>query len=300
MATATNHDIASQLDEIAGLLAEQNAGAFRVEAYRRAAETIRSLPTPVADIFSQEGLDGLEALPTVGVSIARAIRDVLVHGRAHHLERLRGAYDPIAVLCTVPSIGPSLAKRLHDELGIATLTALEAAAHDGRLESLPGLGPRRLAVIRDQLARRHGRSRAPKPAGTPPHEPSVEELLDVDRQYREGAGAGVLKRIAPLRFNPHRKAWLPVLHTTRGDRHYFALFSNTARAHALKATHDWVVLFHEGPEGEGQSTVITAQFGRLRGQRIVRGREAECARWYYPTPAGIPDHIPLTASAPPA
>jgi hypothetical protein len=47
-----------------------------------------------------------------------------------------------------------------------------------------------------------------------------EELLDVDREYREKAAAGQLRSIAPRRFNPSGEAWLPVLHTQRRERHY--------------------------------------------------------------------------------
>jgi hypothetical protein len=71
-----------------------------------------------------------------------------------------------------------------------------------------------------------------------------------------------------------------VWHTQRGERQYIALFSKTARAHQFGMTHDWVVLYYDGRRGEGQSTVITSQQGRLKGKRIVRGREAECVRYY--------------------
>jgi len=71
-----------------------------------------------------------------------------------------------------------------------------------------------------------------------------------------------------------------VLHTARGARHYTALYSNTPRAHQMGATHDWVVLYYDGEGGERQCTVITSQVGRLKGLRIVRGREAECERFY--------------------
>jgi hypothetical protein len=107
----------------------------------------------------------------------------------------------------------------------------------------------------------------------------VEELLDVDREYREKAEAGVLPRVAPRRFNPRREAWLPILHTYRDDQHYTALYSNTPRAHRLGTTRDWVVLYGDG-QPQGQWTVITARHGPLRGRRIVRGREAECTRHY--------------------
>lgn len=282
-----NEDIAGRLDEVGQLLAEQGANPFRVRAYHQAATVLRGLEQSVADLLAAEGLPGLEKLPGIGPSLARSIRDLLQHGRLAMLDRLRGEHDPIALLTSVPGIGRALAGKLHDELGLESLEALEAAAHDGRLETLAGLGAKRLAGIRDSLAQRLGRLRRPAPAPAHAHPaaipvpahtvPPVAELLDVDAEYRRGAAAGSLKTIAPRRFNPSGEAWLPVLHTTRGSRHYTALFSNTAHAHAAGRTHDWVVLYYDGPGGEGQCTVITGAVGSHQGRRLVRGREAECA-----------------------
>jgi hypothetical protein len=194
------------------------------------------------------------------------------------LERLRGEADPVRVLESVPGIGPRLAARLHDEMGLSTLEDLEAAAHDGRLEQIAGFGPKRLAGIRDVLAHRLARVRPPSTAT--PDRPPVEELLDVDREYRESAAAGRLPRIAPRRFNPQKREWLPILHATRGDCHYTVLFSNTARAHRLGKIDDWVVIYSDHGAADGQWTVVTASSGPLRGRRLVRGRENECARHY--------------------
>ena len=111
--------------------------------------------------------------------------------------------------------------------------------------------------------------------------PSVDILLDVDREYREKAEAGSLPKIAPRRMNPEGKAWLPVLHTRFGPWHFTALFSNTERAHELHRIYDWVVIFYSDPDGgEGQATVVTERRGALTGRRVVRGREPECARHY--------------------
>ena len=274
-----NEQIAGRLEEAAGLLRDQGADRFRVGAYLRAASTIRLLREPVDELFRQRGLEGLEELPHVGESIARAIRELLTHGRLPMLDRLRGEADAIALLSTVPGIGRVLAERLHDELGLETLADLEAAAHDGRLETLAGFGAKRLAGIRDTLAQRLGRIRLPARTETPPR---VAELLDVDREYREKAMAGQLQRIAPRRFNPSGEPWLPILHTKRGTRRYTALFSNTARAHRAGKTHDWVVLYGDDGAGENRHTVITAGFGPLRGRRVVAGREEECVAVYVP------------------
>jgi putative hydrolase len=112
-------------------------------------------------------------------------------------------------------------------------------------------------------------------------QPGVNLLLDVDREYREKARAGLLPRIAPRRFNPDGRAWLPVLHTRFGPWHFTALFSNTERAHELHRTYDWVVVYYSEPgDEEGQATIVTERRGALAGERVVRGREPECARYY--------------------
>jgi Holliday junction resolvasome RuvABC DNA-binding subunit len=280
MPRTINYQIAGRLDEAARILAEQGANRFRAQAYHRAAETLRTLSEPASEIFAKEGLDGLEKLPGVGKSIARSIRDILLHGKLAMLERLRGASDPWHLLSSVPGIGEVLAAKIHDDLGIETLEELEIAAHDGRLETLAGVGAKRLAGIRDSLAQRLGRMRPPAHDGTRKDEPPVAELLDVDAEYRQEAAGDRLQKIAPRRFNPAREAWLPILHATRGEHHYTALFSNTAHAHQQQKTRDWVVLYCDGHEHDWRWTVITAEFGRLHGLRIVRGREDECEEHY--------------------
>jgi DNA polymerase (family X) len=273
-----NKHVARRLDEVADLLAEQGANLFRVHAYQHGAETVRRLTRPVDETLAQEGVEGLRKLPGIGDRLAIAIRDIIRIGRLPMLDRLRGEADPVDLLETVPGIGPVHATRLHDELGIDSLEDLEAAAHDGRLADVAGLGGKRLAGIIDSLATRLGRLRPPGPHA--PDEAPVEELLDVDREYCELAAADKLHKIAPRRFNPSHDTWLPILHTSRGERHYTELFSNTARAHNLGKTQDWVILYYDGGAGERQSTLITSQFGVLKEKRIVRGREEECVQHY--------------------
>lgn len=273
-----NDDIACRLDEVAELLEVQRANPFRIGAYRKAAETLRSLPEPVSAIHARGGLAALEDLRGIGASIARSIASLLAWGRLPMLDRLRGQSEWTVLLRTVPGIGAALAARLHDELGIESLEELEIAAHDGRLAGLDGFGPKRLAAVRDTLAHRLARIRGRPPVPGP--EPDVSEILEVDREYLAGATAGRLPRIAPRRLNPEHRAWLPILHASRGMRHYTALFSNTPRAHQLGRTGDWVVLYVDGGGPERQYTVVTAAGGPLEGLRIVRGREPECLAYY--------------------
>lgn len=280
MADSLNEQVATRLQEVARMLNEQGANYYRVEAYRRAATMLTRLKSPVQDVVRAEGIDGLKRLPGVGDSIARAIYQLVTSGRLPMLDRLRGESDPVELLATVPGIGRVFAERFHHDLGIETLEELEAAAYDGRLADTEGLGEKRISGIKDTLATRLGRVRA-RPGAEPGSAPTVDEILDVDLEYRTKAAADSLKKIAPKRLNPARETWLPVLHTTRGSRHYTALYSNTARAHQMRKTRDWVVLYYDGGDGERQCTVISSTRGPLKGRRIVRGREQECAAHYF-------------------
>lgn len=285
----TNNAVADRLDEVAGILEVQGANVFRVAAYRGAAQMLRGLEQPVELIVKTKGIDGLLQLPGIGQTLARFIHQLVVTGRLPILDRLRGQSDPVALLQTVPGIGHVTAEKLYEQLGIESLEELEIAAYDGRLSKLR-VGGKRIKGIRDSLAARLGRMRTTKRfQGV---EPAVKEILDVDSEYRTRAEAEGLPKIAPRRFNPYHKRWLPILHTTRGERHYSAMFSNTPRAHQLNMTSDWVVIYYDGAGGERQCTVITSHYGPLQGRRIVRGRERECLR-YYLKPAAAPAGRPV-------
>jgi putative hydrolase len=234
-----NREIAEQLRQAADLLEQQGANPFRIQAYRRAADTVAQLPEDVRVLVERQGMDGLLGLPGIGQGMAKAVYEMVTTGRWGRLERLRGTLDPVQRFQVVPGIGPQLAQLIHDELQLDTLEALEAAAHDGRLEAVPGVGPRRAAAVRATLASLLGRGRTLRQRAAADG-PGVERVLDVDREYREQATAGQLPVIAPKRFNPEGQAWLPILHTQHGDWHFTVLYSNTARAHELgQPTTGW-------------------------------------------------------------
>jgi len=268
--------IASSLDEVALLLEQQGANPYRVAAYRQGATTLRALSEPVTKMIAEDGYAALMRLPGIGAGLSNAIHLLVNTGRLPILERLRGETNSQKILMTVPGIGPTIAEKLHDELGIDSLDELEAAAYDGRLKNVAGFGEKRLSGIRDVLARRLGRVQPEVVINQPP----LADILDVDREYREKAAAGQLLTIAPRRFNPKAEAWLPILHTRRGKRDFTALYSNTQRAHALGVTHDWVVVYSDDGSRELTSTVTTAQRGPLKGRRVIRGREEESAAYY--------------------
>jgi len=296
--------IAEMLEQVAQLLEIKEADAFRVAAYRRAARAVSEARQPLWQVFVTQGTDGLRRIPGVGPSIGSAIQQFLETGSVGMLERLKSEVPPEHLFTMVPGIGPELATRISRQLDIHTLEDLEVAAHDGRLEALPGFGARRTKLVRDALAgilaRSVPRTRPETPA--PPAEaPPVELILGVDVEYRRGAQSGQLRRIAPRRFNPEAKAWLPLLQTKHQGWSFTGLFSNTARAHELGMTRDWVVIFYERGGQVGQCTVVTERRGLMAGKRVVRGREADCRSLYFLRPAssaGSPEQFPSGGAGP--
>lgn len=274
-------NIIDQLYEISDLLEQQQASPFRVNAFRRAAETLAGLTVDIRKVVEQEGMVGLTALPHIGTGIGSVIYEIVATGRCSRLENLRGSLQPEQLFQTVPGVGLELARHMHEQLHVDTLESLEAAAHDGRLEQVEGVGPRRAAAIRAALATMLGRPRYHSSRGFF-NMVSVSLILDVDHEYQQKVKRNQLKKITPKRFNPENEAWLPILHTNRGPWHFTALYSNTARAHELHKTHDWVVIyFYDDFHHENQHTVVTETHGSLMGKRVVRGREVECELYYF-------------------
>jgi DNA polymerase (family X) len=276
----TNGELAEVLDEIAQRLRRQAANPFRVAAYRAAAETVRQWSEPMSEIYGRDRIAGLESLPGVGRSIAGKLAELIRRGRLRSLESLRRKQAANDTLTSLPMIGPLLAERIRDKLGIKSLEELYAAAYDGRLSRISGVGRKRVQAIRESLAVRLDRQAPTWRQIVPSDEPPVETLLEIDRLYRERAARGQLLTVAPRKFNPTGAAWLPILRITRHGHRYCAAFANTARSHQLGHDRDWVVIYRETKADFGIWTVLTSRYGALRGKRIVRGREAECQAFY--------------------
>jgi hypothetical protein len=226
----------------------------------------------------------MEALPVIGEGLANLIFEYVRTGHSSLLKRLEGSISPEYLFEKIPGIGKTFAHRIAEKLDIKTLEELEHAAYDGTLAAVEGFGKRRLEAVRTSLAGMLGSNAAARAQQRAEKEhdemPPVDVLLNIDADYRKKASAGNLRTIAPKRFNPEKKAWLPVYHTDEAGWSFTALFSNTIRAHLLSKTHDWVVVFYDKKKTEGQCTVVTETSGPLKGKRVVRGREDECLAYY--------------------
>ena len=280
----SNQQIAGVLERIAELLEARDENPFRVRAYRAGAQTIQDLDQPAAALVQQDKSDELTKLPNIGSGIAAVIGEYVSDGRSSLLDDLEAQVSPADVFRHVPGLGAELAERIVDQLDIHTLEELEEAAHDGSLAEVSGFGERRVKAVQQSLAgmlsRSARRRQRERRADEQPDRPSVELLLELDAEYRKRADAGKLPKIAPRRFNPNNEAWLPMMRVERDGWTFVLLFSNTAQAHELGKTRDWVVIYYERDGKERQNTVVTETQGALEGKRVVRGRERETRAYY--------------------
>jgi DNA polymerase (family 10) len=135
----TNDEVAALLAEYADLLAITGGDAFRIRSYEKAARSVGGYPQDLARVDPAE----LDQIPNVGRAIAAKIRDYLGTGHIRQLEALRARVpDGVRRLTGVAGLGPKRAMVLYTERGIDSIDELEAAIAAGRLEGLPGFGPK--------------------------------------------------------------------------------------------------------------------------------------------------------------
>jgi DNA polymerase (family X) len=145
-----NGDLADQLDLLADLSEILGEESFKIIAYRRAATRIRETPSSVAEL----ALAGrAKELPGVGRTIEEKVREVVEEGEIQALKRRRERV-PVGVVdfLRLPGVGPKTAARIWTQLGVTTLEGLEAAAKDGRLRQLSGMGARSEEKILSAIA----------------------------------------------------------------------------------------------------------------------------------------------------
>lgn len=281
-----NDKIARLLTEIADRLLHQKANPYRIAAYRNASSMVSQLDYDLADIADQEHIDELIAIPTIGRSIANVIIEYVTTGASQFLRRIKGEESAENIFDEIPGIGPHLSHLIVGRLKIRTMSELKKALEDGRLDRLPGFGPKRMRLIRMAVSDYERKKSNAQTSGDhqkiEEHQsyPSISVLLRLDYLYRNKAERGELQKISPRTNNPKQKSWLPIYHYELDGWHFTCLYSNTTRAHELGKTKDWVVIYFESDGHEGQSTVVTEITGADKGRRVLRGREDECRDFY--------------------
>ncbi|MGC8676470.1 MAG: DNA polymerase/3'-5' exonuclease PolX [Candidatus Micrarchaeia archaeon] len=137
-----NSKIAEIFEEIADMLElDPKANRFEPLAYRKAALTIATLQQDIADIYANEGIDGLTKLSGVGKTIAERIEEYIKTGRIKKYEELKAKFPvDFASLTRIQGMGAKKAFKLYQALGIKSIDDLKKAIEQHEIRKLPGFG----------------------------------------------------------------------------------------------------------------------------------------------------------------
>jgi DNA polymerase (family 10) len=137
----TNSQIAEVLNGIAALLESQYSNPYRIQAYRNAAYGVLELPEEAADIVARREL---LPVPGLGKRLQNRIAELVTTGTMTFYQDLSLQLLPpgARALLAIEYVGPHIAIRLYEELGIDSPEKLWWAAHRQRIRALPGFGPR--------------------------------------------------------------------------------------------------------------------------------------------------------------
>ncbi|MFW5691102.1 MAG: DNA polymerase/3'-5' exonuclease PolX [Chloroflexota bacterium] len=155
----TNREIADIFQTISDMLELKGEVVHRYLSYRRAAETVRELPRDLRAVAAEGRLTDL---PNIGKTLAEKITEMLETGKLEFYEGLRAEIpDGVVAMMHVNGVGPKKARLFWDELGITSVDALKAAAEEGKLAALKGMGKKSEQKVLDgigSLSRQTGRT----------------------------------------------------------------------------------------------------------------------------------------------
>ena len=154
----TNQELAVIFDRISALLEIKGEMVFKIRAYQRTAESLRSLAEEAQNLYSQ---NRLKEVPGIGKAIAEKIEELLKTGNLGFLQKLEAEIPTsLLELLQVPDLGPKKVALFWKQAGITNLEQLQAAAQAGKLRGLPGMGEKseaRILAGLEALSRRSDR-----------------------------------------------------------------------------------------------------------------------------------------------
>lgn len=189
-----NREVVDIFNRVADMLSIRGDQIHRILAYRKAAESIESLGRDVNAVFAEGKLTDI---PGIGDTLAAKIEEMLTTGKLEFYEKLSKEIPPTLVdMLRVEGLGPKRVKQIYDILKVTTLEELAAAAKEGKLRDLPGMGAKSEAKILAgiEALSRHGDDRVPLGTAWPIAQQMLATLSQVPGVTRFSVG-GSLRRM---------------------------------------------------------------------------------------------------------
>lgn len=137
----TNPQIADVFRRLANLMELRQDNAFKIRAYRNAADVIEDTPTPLVDMISAGGVSRLRELPGVGEAISKKIEDLLTTGSFKAYDEIRREIpETVLDLLQVDGVGVKMLQLLFSQFQLTNLEDFAKFAAGGGLNSVPLIG----------------------------------------------------------------------------------------------------------------------------------------------------------------
>jgi DNA polymerase (family 10) len=188
MAQLTNDAIADRLLAFSALLDLADASPYAARAYRRAADIVRGTPAPVAELV-QAGR--VRELRGIGPGIEKKLRELVETGDIAELRELESELHPELIgLGRLLGLTSRRVLEIGKALGVRTMDEFRAAAAEGRLRSVPGVGATTESRILTALAERPRTQRGLTLSRARPLTQAIADAVGVEpagdpRRYRE-------------------------------------------------------------------------------------------------------------------
>jgi DNA polymerase (family X) len=142
--------VAAVLTEIGTLLELKGENPFKARAYHNAASTLEGLAEPLEKVVAEGRLGEIKGF---GDALVDKITKLVTTGKLPYYDELKASVAPgLVEMLGIPSLGPKKVKKLHDELGVDTIEALEAACKAGKVAVIEGFGEKTQAKILEGIA----------------------------------------------------------------------------------------------------------------------------------------------------
>ncbi len=137
----TNFELANIFGELVELLEVKSENPFKIRAYYKAVQVIENYPIELENIYTKDGIAGLEEISGIGKGIAQKIEELIKTGKLVQLDELKKSMPSgILEILKIQGMGPKKTKLVYDKLKVSDIQELEKVAKEGKLRNLPGMG----------------------------------------------------------------------------------------------------------------------------------------------------------------
>ncbi len=189
-----NREIAAIFSHIADALEIKGENVFRVRAYRVASQNITGLSRELADIYKEDP-SKLEKIPGIGKDLKEKIIEMITTSGLKYYDELMKEFPPgFLEMFDLPGLGPKKLKKLRDELGIKNVNDLEKACKKGKLERIEGMGKKtqeKLLESIEHFRKREGRMLLSEADACANR---IVEYLSKSKNFKKIEKAGSLRR----------------------------------------------------------------------------------------------------------